>query len=208
MNKSTKSGFLDHVYALNDQTEVAGFYDTWSGAYDATMAENDYATPARSAQALAAAGADTAQPVLDMGCGTGLSGLALNAAGFQTIDGLDLSAEMLAEAKTRGVYRTLTQVTLDKPFPVASGAYATIAAIGLFSPSHAPAETINTVLYALPRGGYFVFSLNDHALADPSYEMHVREWTDVAAARVLYREHGAHLPKIGLEATVYVLQKA
>jgi predicted TPR repeat methyltransferase len=40
--------------------------------------------------------------ILDFGCGTGLSGLALQNAGFTNIDGLDISAPMLEKAKGAG----------------------------------------------------------------------------------------------------------
>ena len=40
--------------------------------------------------------------ILDFGCGTGLSGLALRAAGVQVIDGCDLSEGMLAHATFAG----------------------------------------------------------------------------------------------------------
>lgn len=202
-------GFLDRVYDLEDEEKIAGFYDTWSKSYDAEVTENGYATPERCAKALAEAGAAVDAPVLDVGCGTGLSGLAFRRAGFTTLDGLDLSADMLAKAAARpGLYRALTQTTLENPMPVAAGTYESAAAVGVLSPSHAPAAMIDAVLEVLAPGGRFVFSLNDHALEDPGYEARIAEWTDAAAAHVLFREHGPHLPKIDLGSVVYVLQKA
>lgn len=199
--------FLDSAYDLPDRRATAGFYADWAASYDAEIAENGYATPARCAEALAVHGADPAAPVLDIGCGTGLSGLALRAAGFQAVDGTDFSAEMLAGAERRGVYRRLFQGDLAESLP-APGAYANAVAVGVINPGHAPPETLDAVLAILPAGGLFVFSLNDHALADPSFPERVERLVADGAAELVSSEHGPHLPGIGLGATVYVLRKA
>ena len=199
----TERRFLDHAYGLPDRQATADFYADWAASYDAEIAENGYATPARCAAALAARGA----PVLDVGCGTGLSGLALRAAGFKTIDGTDLSAEMLARAATRGVYRRLFRGELADPLPVGPGAYANAAAVGVVSPGHAPPETVDAVLAILPAGGCLALSLNDHALAESAFPGRIERLVARGAAEPVFREHGRHLPGIGLEATVYVLRK-
>ena len=67
-----------------------------------TSSEWGYATPPRVAMALRLAGANVEKGVLDYGCGTGLSGMALAAVGFQVIDGTDISPEMLSQAEGRG----------------------------------------------------------------------------------------------------------
>ena len=128
--------FLDGAYDLPDRRATAAFYADWAASYDAEIADNGYATPARCAAALAAHAERLADPVLDVGCGTGLSGLALAAAGFRTVDGTDLSAEMLARAAARsesgpqprpagrGVYRRLFRGDLADPLPFGPGVYA------------------------------------------------------------------------------------
>ena len=136
---------------------------------------------------------------------TGLSGLALRMAGFEVIDGIDITDAMVEQARARGIYRDL--MVGDAAEALAAGDYAAVSAVGIFSPSHAPAALIDDVMRALPQGGRFVFSLNDHALAERTYEGRIMAWTDVGAARCLFREHGAHLPGQDIEATVYVLQK-
>lgn len=198
---------LDTVYELETSGDPAGFYDAWADGYDDELAENGYVTPRRCAEALAAHVADLSAPVLDLACGTGLSGAALRAAGFACIDGLDISEEMLARARARGVYRDLAVRDLAEPLDIAPGTYANAAAIGCLAPGHIPCEMIDRILGILEPGGCFVFSLNDHALADGSYAGRVMEAVDTCHAELLMAEHGAHLPGIGLEATVYVLRR-
>ena len=200
--------YLDAVYELEDTGDTKGFYDNWSATYDAEVAENGYVTPARAATALSDLVTDKSAPLLDIGCGTGVSGAAFHAAGFTTIDGTDFSEEMLAQARTKGIYRTLTATDLSDPLPFEPGAYTNVAAIGVLNPGHAPAETIDDVLARLAPGGRFVFSLNDHALEDPSYEGRLREHIDSGNAVLEVKDYGDHLPKIGLSAMVYVLRKS
>ncbi|MEM8787911.1 MAG: methyltransferase domain-containing protein [Pseudomonadota bacterium] len=199
--------FLDTVYDLDGAETTRAFYDAWSDSYDREVADNGYATPGRIADALLRFQTDRNAPVLDLGCGTGISGAALRAAGFSVLDGSDFSAEMLALARAKGIYRKLMQADMTDPMPFADAAYATIAAVGVLNPGHAPAAVLDDMIGKLPPGGVSVFSLNDHALADPSYEGRMNEHLDAGSAVLLFREHGAHLPKIDLESSVYVLRK-
>ena len=199
---------LDEVYDLDGAEATRDFYDTWANSYDSVVSENGYATPARCAAALAERIGDKSGPILDIGCGTGISGTALKAVGFPTLDGCDFSAEMLAQAKDKNVYRDLFNTNLEEPFPFKPGTYAHLAAIGVLNPGHAPASTLDDVLMLLDSGGLFVFSLNDHALEDKSYEARINEHVDCGNARLLFREYGDHLPEIDLKSQVYVLEKA
>jgi predicted TPR repeat methyltransferase len=200
--------FLDKVYTLSADTPTEALYKDWAATYDREVTEAGYATPGRAAAALASVVAEKTAPILDMGCGTGLSGIALRSAGFEVIDGVDLTQEMLDQARSLNLYRDLQRTDVSDPLPFKSGTHSHVAAIGLFSPSHAPAGTVDLVLRYLPRGGCFVFSLNDHALDDPTYEGVIRNWVDCGAARVLFKEYGDHLPSEGIQSVVYVLQKS
>lgn len=201
--------FLDGAYGLDGPDDTHKLYADWAASYDQEITENGYATPRRCAEALAGVAHDKTAPMLDIGCGTGLSGLALRAAGFTEIDGTDVSDDMLVQARERaGVYRSIQLTTLDDPFPFQMGDYANMVAVGVFSPAHAPPETMDKVLALLPSGGCFCFSLNDHALEDPRYEAKIAEVIGAGTATEVFREHGPHLPGIGLECTVYALRKS
>lgn len=198
--------FLNKMYTARGEDETREIYDAWAASYDTEIVDNGYATPARCAAALAQAAGDLSVPVLDFGCGTGLSGLALHGAGFQTIDGIDLSREMLAQAAQKGVYRSTMLGSADSIFD--QDAYPLIAAIGVIGSGGAPVSVLHNLMSALPSGGHMVFSYNDHTLKDPVFEAGVCEWVDCGAARLLVRDYGDHLPGIGLKSTVYLLEKA
>lgn len=199
--------YLDRVYDARTADQIRDLYDQWSASYDAEVAENGYATPRRCAEALAAHMADRNAPVLDFGCGTGLSGLALRAAGFTTVDGIDLSPEMLNVAAGKGIYRDLAAIAAGAAPPHDPGYYAAIAAIGVIGAGAAPVSVLDTLLAALGPGGRLVLSFNDHALADPANEGRIDAHVTAGRARLLLREYGDHLPGIGLKSNVYVLEK-
>ncbi|MFB9150528.1 class I SAM-dependent DNA methyltransferase [Roseovarius ramblicola] len=199
--------FLDKAYALDTPEETRALYDRWAASYDDEIAANGYATPARVAHALAAQVGDRTAPVLDYGCGTGLSGEALHAAGFTVIDGMDPSPAMLDGAREKGVYRNLALLDLDDSAPLPQGAYPAITAAGVIGVGAAPADTLDMLLTALPPGGLLGFSFNDHALADPQYEGRLAPWLERGDARLLSREHGPHLPGAGIGAMVYVVAR-
>lgn len=200
--------YLDKVYDARDAEATRQLYDDWSASYEAEVAENGYVTPGRCAAALAQCVSDKALPVLDFGCGTGLSGMALALEGFTTIDGVDLSADMLAQAKAKGIYRQLSVIEADAPPVHQPGAYAAIAAIGVIGAGAAPISVLHTLVRALEPGGMLVLSFNDHALQDPTNEAGLNEWLDCGAARLLFKEYGPHLTKIDLKSTVYVIEKS
>ena len=184
-----------------DQTRA--HYDQWSGSYDQELSDNGYATPARCAAALVSTQTPVNAKILDFGCGTGVSGAAMQTRGFHTLDGCDLSAEMMKIAGTKGLYSKLWQIEAGDELPKG---YDVIAAVGVISTGAAPPETLDIILDALNVGGRVVFSFNDHALADPNFpaKLQLRIAKD---ARLIFEEYGPHLPGIGLKATVYVIEK-
>lgn len=201
-------GFLDDVYGIDDGQSTKTFYENWAATYEDEVRANGYVTPGRCARALAELVPDKSAPLLDLGCGTGLSGEAFRAVGFTRIDGSDFSDEMLSLARAKsGLYRDLILGDLNSPLPGAPGDYAHIAAVGVFSPGHAPATMIDEVMARLDAGGCFVFSLNDHALENPSYDAHIHALVERGIADVAFREYGEHLTARGIRADVCVLRK-
>ncbi|MCB1364473.1 MAG: class I SAM-dependent methyltransferase [Rhodobacteraceae bacterium] len=200
--------FLDKTYGLETPTATRAHYDEWAATYDAEIAENGYATPGRVAAALWRHLPDPQAGILDFGCGTGLSGLALRRAGFEIVDGMDPSPGMLEGARAKAVYRNLSLLDLADKTPIARGAYRAIVAAGVIGVGAAPPETLDLVMRALARGGLLALSLNDHALDDPAFTGRLNEWLDSGAAKLLSREHGPHLPGIGLKSTVYIIEKS
>ena len=197
--------FLDKVYKVSGAEATRDLYDAWSDTYDAELSRNRYVTPQRCAEALRQFVTDPDEPVLDIGCGTGMSGLALLAAGFRTIDGLDLSPGMVRKARAKGIYRMVDTVGADDPLPTG---YKVITAIGMIGSGAAPITVLDRIVKALPPGGMTVFSFNDHTLENPAYQGRVDALLKEGMMVERFREYGDHLPGQSINSTVYVLEKS
>jgi len=202
-----KDGYLNRAYGVCGTEATRQLYDAWSESYDAEISENGYATPRRLASALRENTSDLNTAILDFGCGTGLCGLSLKSEGFRVVDGADLSGEMLAKARQKKIYRNLLQVEPDAPLPLRPGTYGAITACGVIGVGAAPVSVFDTLMNALVPGGKFAFSYNDHTLEDPAFQTKILDYTGCGAARLLFSEHGKHLPGIDLSSTVYVIEK-
>ena len=198
---------LGDAYKLTNPEESREFYQGWAEGYEAEVASNEYITPKRCAEALARHAAAPWAPMMDLGCGTGISGLALKAAGFECIDGYDFSQAMLDKAAEKGIYRDLRLADLSKPLEIAEGVYQNAAAVGCVTPEYMPATVLDEILSKLPQGGCLAFSVNDHSAADGTITGRIMTLVDCGAAELVFKEYGEHLPGIGLKATVYVLKK-
>lgn len=201
--------FLRKVYDVENPHEVRDYYDQWAGSYDAELTQNGYASPRRVAQALAELAPDLNAPLLDYGCGTGMSGEELRAAGFTIIDGADPSAEMLRQARPKQIYRSLVQLDLDQPAgPFVPASYPVAAAVGVIGPGAAPLSTLRVILDLLAPAGLLGVSFNDRALEDPAYPAALRQCHADGTAETVFAERGPHLPGLDVQSTVYVLRRS
>lgn len=182
-------------------------YATWADTYDADVSALGYAAPARVALALRRAGANPDKPLLDFGCGTGLSGLAFKAAGFAQIDGTDLSSEMLAQARQKGIYQHLWEAEPNTLGHVKRGAYPLVAAVSSIGHGEAPPRTLDLLLDAVAPGGLLAFTLDDDALADRAYSDRLDIAVLAPDIEVVLDEDGPHLSARGVRSTVFVLRR-
>ena len=199
--------YLDEVYNLKHKKETINLYQLWSKTYDKELNDNGYVTPQRCASALASTNTDKNEKILDIGCGTGLSGEAFKNIGFTDVEGTDFSSKMLQIAKSKNIYSKLFLTQNENPLNLKTKTYKNTAAVGVFSPLHAGPEMIPKMLKIASVEGFFVFSLNDHALENPKYQKEVSRLEKLGYAKIIFEEYGEHLPKIDLKAMVYVLKR-
>jgi SAM-dependent methyltransferase len=104
-------------------------------------------------------GATVEGAVLDIGCGTGLTGLALHTLGVHIIDGLDLSEASLAAAQSRGIYRSLRRHNFNESaLPFADNSYRAAECVGVMSYARDPRALIVDACRVVQPGGCVVFS--------------------------------------------------
>ncbi len=97
--------------------------------------------------------------ILDIGCGTGLTGLALHSLGLTILDGVDLSEVSLAAAGSRNIYRNLQRHNFnDSRLPFADNSYRGAECIGVLSYAHDPRALLVDACRVVQPGGTVVFS--------------------------------------------------
>jgi len=205
MADSPSEGFLGTAYDLETGEQTLDHYQRWAGTYDQEVGvDNGYAQPARCAAALARV-ASSCDHVLDVGCGTGLSGVALRDAGFTRLDGCDFSPPMLERAAETGVYRRLFEADLNAGLNIDGDAYDHAVAVGVFSFGHIRPDALREVLRVVRAGGAVVVGVNDHfwEVGELPAELDAIEADGLAS--VASREHGEHLPGAAIMGWVIVL---
>ncbi|MCA3441753.1 MAG: class I SAM-dependent methyltransferase [Rhodobacter sp.] len=160
---------LHAAFALRTPGDCLRLYRDWAASYDAGFAAGmDYRLPADVAAAFLAGGGTG--PVLDVGAGTGLVGAALRRLGWTgQIDGVDLSPQMLDQAREKQVYRDLIEADITRPLPLPGG-YTGVVSSGTFTHGHVGPEAFGPMLAVAAPGALFALSVNLRVWAAAGFE--------------------------------------
>jgi len=205
---SRAKAFLDEAYSLDSESEAIAFYDRWAQEYDAQVERGlHYVAPRELAEALSRHHAPSEASVLDVGCGTGLTGSCLRELGFSTIDGLDLSAAMLEKAREKGVYRNLMEADLNAPLSLDNAAYAAVVCSGTFTRGHVGPGPIDELLRVLVPGGFFACTVHGKVWDTMGFAAKFTELRDAGTLRSLEQRMSEYFEGQEKIAWYCVLQK-
>ena len=144
----------------SDAGYVRHLFDQFSADYDQRMlGQLGYAAPQILAELadLVMAGRD-GLAILDLGCGTGLAGLAFRPRAAR-LDGIDLSPAMIEKARARGVYDSLAVADLENALAAPGPAYDLILAADTLVYLGDLASVFAAVASRLAPDGFFLFTL-------------------------------------------------
>ena len=204
MADNEKKRFLDKAYTVKSDADTRALYDAWAEVYDEELAENEYQQPVRCAKAVA----ELLPPaenitIVDVGCGSGLSGLALQRAGYAMIDGCDYSSGMLEKAAATGAYRRLFETNLNAPpMDAADASYDAATCVGVFSFGHVMADALDDIVRVIKPGGLLVIGLNDHFYQEGSLTAKLQTLAKSGQITDRKDEHGDHIRGTGLTGWV------
>ena len=129
-------GFYSDLETYRGRADVEGFYDKWAGEYDDILIKDNLCEINNYAASKLAKHVKVENPVmLDVACGTGLSGQALKEAGFLMFDGIDASSAMIKKADEKQSAITRNHIMVE----------------------HALRDFIRVI----KRGGFAVYTIND-----------------------------------------------
>jgi SAM-dependent methyltransferase len=143
-------------------------------------------------------------PVLDLGCGTGLTAEALSRHVSVEIDGIDFSEAMLDRARKKGIYRRLIEADVTKPLPVARAGYTGAISSGLFTHGHVGADALGPILAALAPGALFVFTVYSKIWTRGGFETALAQLQSSGRIDILGHTEAGHFRRFGSQK-VHVL---
>lgn len=165
---------LQGALTLTGLEACLSHYRAWAASYDSGFARDmDYLLPAHVAAAFRAAGGGG--PVLDVGAGTGLLAERLREMGQQgPIDAVDFSAEMLARAAEKGIYRSLTRADITQPIPLPRQ-YGGVVSSGTFTAGHVGPEALPHLLALTLPGAQLALSINQRVWSAQGFDRALAE---------------------------------
>ena len=160
--------FFDRANGLQGLAETRALYADWAGSYDATVVRfGRYLSPERLAGLVAARCPDRGGPVLDLACGTGLVGEALATRGFARLTGVDLSADMLGQARAKGCYDRL--VAGDVAALPDLGRFGVVVCGGALTVGHLGVAALGGMVDLLAPGGVLVADVEGGTFAGQGF---------------------------------------
>ena len=205
--------------ARSDEGYVRHLFDQFSGEYDARMrGQLSYRAPEilreLAGLVIAAQGLD----ILDLGCGTGLAGIAFKDIAAR-IDGVDLSPAMAAIARKRNIYDNIIIADLETALNDLSQRYDLVLAADTFVYLGDLAVVFRGAARALRENGYFLFTVEkseteDFALGPKRRwkhsESYVRELAAVSGFEIigLMQCHARHEAGEPVESLAVALHKS
>lgn len=161
---------LDSVYGAGSPRALSDAYAAWAATYDSETASLGYLLPFLIPAWVARYVPAGEGPLLDAGCGTGLSGPALRALGYRDLAGLDLSQEMLEIAAGREAYGDLRPGLIGGPLPWPDGHFRAFFSTGVFTIGHAPASGLHELVRMTRSGGHAIFTVRDQVFETGGFQ--------------------------------------
>lgn len=199
---------LDLVYSARTPGELSDAYSAWANEYDRETAVLGYGLPFLIGAWVARYVTRGNGPILDAGCGTGLSGPYLKALGYDHIEGLDMSADMLRIAAARNVYEALKEAGLGGRLPWADGHFSAFLSTGVFTEGHAPASSLEELTRITRKGGHAIFTVRDTVLETGGFRAmfdrleKARRWRPIEESPP-FRAFAVGEPEVQVQAFVF-----
>lgn len=168
--------FLRHIMGADgveraSDDYVRGLFDSYAGHFENSLLSLGYRVPALVLNALERhdpefASGNPISDVLDLGCGTGLVGVVLHDRIAGRFKGVDLSPEMVAKARAKGIYTELEVAELTQYLEHERAIWRTVIAADVFCYFGDLTPVIQAVRRILEPGGLFIFSVERLSGAD------------------------------------------
>ena len=195
------------IYKLNTPEEILKYYKNWSANnnYEKDLEDWNYLAPLLSCQFFTSQKIDQNSLILDAGCGTGLVGKILKDKGYNNVEGLDFSNEML-DLIPLDIYKKVYQADLNKKLQIPDNFYDHALCVGTFTYGHVRANAFDEFHRILKNSSYFVFSINEGVFKSYGFDKAISKFEENKKWSVISFEKKIYIEKKDIEA-YYVLVK-
>jgi len=216
------------AYANPPTDELMALYAAWADSYDSDLIDAyGYMAPADAVAALIAPdlpGGALAKGarILDAGCGTGQAGALLAAAGYDNVDGADLSPQMRAVAARRGVYRALYELDMTADYgpqmaaalgteiaPAAphDAPYDAVICVGVFGYGPPHVADLPRIMDAAAPGAPVLVTVNGMGWVKMGWDDALQPTLDAAGVELRARTRIRHMVNEGIHAELLDLRR-
>ena len=173
-NSNNKSySWLKQASTASEDVEL--YYDAWAKKYNKDLKNWEYHAPVEAAKLLKRYIPESAN-ILDVGCGTGLTGIALRELGYTDIVGIDISRESIILAEEAKAYSCLRQQDVQKqPFPFETDEFDAISCIGVLTYIEDPKSLFREFCRIVRPGGYIIFTHREDLIKSFNYHEILKE---------------------------------
>ena len=163
---------LDEAYSVKTPEDNRRLYAKWAATYESSFVDaKQYRYPKAISEVFnehVPTDTEEVARVIDIGCGTGLTGMYLShLRSHLIIDGLDISPEMLAEASRKrrtdnsAVYTNLNECDLTQAVENKFESYDALICSGTFTHGHLGPDALKNVLSLVRPAGWIVIGVNN-----------------------------------------------
>jgi len=203
---SEKKIGYDDAYSLKTPGDSKKLYKKWAETYDEDFALNsNYLSPKKISIFFNKHAKNTDAPILDVGAGTGLVGEFLYRTGNKKIIGIDISSEMLEQAKLKGCYSSLMEADVTKKIPLKNNSIGAVVSAGTFTHGHVGPDAFDELLRITKPGGLFVLSINSKVFIKGGFQEKFLRIKNNISSPIFnkYNAHGEHKDKKFSEIKIF-----
>jgi predicted TPR repeat methyltransferase len=162
-----------HEKSLNSQINNSSVYKIWADTYDDYVIKDlEYVGPRNLINfVLNYVNKNDIKLIFDFGCGTGLVGNEIKKIFDNfTIDGLDISEEMITKCRKKCIYTNIWNINLEYNNLPEHVQYDLILSCGAFLEGHASLKLINKIIDGLKPAHLFIFTIRSEYLEKNNYD--------------------------------------
>jgi predicted TPR repeat methyltransferase len=180
---------LDEAYSVKTPEDNRRLYAKWAATYESSFVDaKQYRYPKAISEVFneyVPRDTDEIARVVDIGCGTGLTGMYLSRLRpHLIIDGLDISPEMLAEANRKkrtddlAVYTHLNECDLTQGVTNKFDSYDALICSGTFTHGHLGPDSLKNVLSLVRSAGWIVIGVNNEHFEGKDFQSELDSLAD------------------------------